>query len=887
MESGQVRRLFIEFFSSKSHQIVASAPLVNKNDPTLMFTNAGMNQFKDWFLGHSTPKYKRVADTQKCLRVSGKHNDLEEVGIDTYHHTMFEMLGNWSFGDYFKKEAIAWAWELLTEIYKLPKDRLYVTVFGGDKEEGLAVDNEAYNLWKEIVAEDRIIYGSKKDNFWEMGDTGPCGPCSEIHIDLRSEKDIQAKPGRELVNNDHPQVIEIWNLVFMEFNRLASGKLEQLPAKHVDTGMGFERLCMAIQGKTSTYDTDVFTPLIKFISQQSGYVYQGEPYPIAASRGTEKIDIAMRVIADHVRAVAFTIADGQLPSNTGAGYVIRRILRRAVRYGFTFLNFKEAFIYKLVPILSNQMGEVFPEIRQQQEYIARVIQEEENSFLRTLDKGLKRMELIKNELSHKGQSIISGIQSFELYDTFGFPLDLTSLIARENGLAVDEKGFAEEMAKQKSRSKADAAKSTSDWTEVSDQDEINFIGYDAYESQSKVLKYRKLTQKNKDLYQIVLNKTPFYAESGGQVGDTGYLQFGDEKISVLDTLKENELIVHITEKLPENPELECRAVVNETKRKLTMNNHSATHLLHAALREVLGKHVEQKGSLVNDKLLRFDFSHFASMTDEEIAKVESLVNKKIRENIVLQELRNIPIEEAKSMGAMALFGEKYGDFVRVIVFDKNYSVELCGGTHVPATGVIGFFKIISESSVAAGVRRIEALTAEAAESYVNKNLDLLKEIKSVLRNPKDVLQSTRLLANEKSNLEKKLEALYQAQASALRVSLAEKAIQQNGLHIIIDKVELPDADKLKQIAYELRNQFDDLFMVLAASIDGKPQVAVMLADKVVEVKKLHAGNMVKDLAKEIQGGGGGQPFFATAGGKDIAGLEKVLQRAKAMLGDIK
>jgi alanyl-tRNA synthetase len=873
MEAGLVRKKFLEFFASKSHQIVPSAPLVNKNDPTLMFTNAGMNQFKDLFLGHSAPKYPRVADTQKCLRVSGKHNDLEEVGIDTYHHTMFEMLGNWSFGDYFKKEAIEWAWELLTEVYQLPKDRLYVTVFGGDKEEGLSVDDEAYNLWKKIVSEDRIIYGNKKDNFWEMGEAGPCGPCSEIHIDMRSDADIKLKPGRDLVNNDHPQVIEIWNLVFMEFNRLSSGKLEPLPAKHVDTGMGFERLCMAIQGKSATYDSDVFTPLISFIAHAAHTTY-GQ---------NEKTDIAIRVIADHVRAVAFTIADGQLPSNTGAGYVIRRILRRAVRYGFTFLNFKEPFIYKLVTILSEQMGDVFPEIRQQQDYITRVIQEEEISFLRTLEKGLKRMEVIKEDLHRQSEKLISGEQSFELYDTFGFPLDLTSLIARENGLSVDEKGFAVEMAKQKSRSKADAVKATGDWIEVSDEDHMSFIGYDLMESRSRLLKYRKLTQKGKDFYQLVLDQTPFYAESGGQVGDTGYLQFENEKISVIDTLRENELIVHITDKLPVNPEAECHAVINSGKRLLTMNNHSATHLLHAALREVLGQHVEQKGSLVNEKLLRFDFSHFTGMTDEEISQVESIVNKKIRENIQLQEMRNIPIEEAKSMGAMALFGEKYGEFVRVIIFDKNYSVELCGGTHVKATGAIGYFKIISESSVAAGVRRIEALTASVAIEYVNDRLTLFDELKTVLRNPKDVLQSTKTLVEEKLLLEKKLEALYQTQASDLRARLAADVSAINGMQVVIAKVNLPDADKLKQIAYELRNQFNDLFMVLAADIEGKPQIAVMLGESVVAKNKFHAGNMIKELAKEIQGGGGGQPFFATAGGKDLSGLDRVLKRAKEMV----
>ncbi|HNC30913.1 MAG TPA: alanine--tRNA ligase, partial [Cyclobacteriaceae bacterium] len=667
MESAEIRRLFLEFFEKKGHQIVPSAPLVLKNDPTLLFTNSGMVQFKDYFLGNATPKANRIADTQKCLRVSGKHNDLEEVGIDTYHHTMFEMLGNWSFGDYFKKDAIAWAWELLTEVYKLPKDKLYVTVFGGDKGDNLPVDEEAKELWKAFTSEDHILHGNKKDNFWEMGDTGPCGPCSEIHIDLRPDEEIKKKSGRDLVNSDHPQVVEIWNLVFMEFNRKADGSLEKLPAQHVDTGMGFERLCMAIQKKTSNYDTDVFSPLINFIAEAAGVKYKQD----------EKTDIALRVMADHIRAVSFAICDGQLPSNTGAGYVIRRILRRAVRYGFTFLNFKEPFMHKLVPVLANQLKNVFPELESQRDYVGKVIFEEEVSFLRTLERGLKRIE---------GLQSISGEQAFELYDTFGFPLDLTSLIARERGFSVDEAGFKTEMEKQKNRSKADASKETGDWVAVGKDVKTEFIGYDNLESEVKIVKYRRLKQKNKELFQLVFDKTPFYAESGGQVGDTGFIESANEKIYITDTKKENELIVHFTDALPENLNANFNAVVDGSKRQLSMDNHSATHLLHAALRQVLGKHVEQKGSLVNDKVLRFDFSHFAAMTTDELQKVEDIVNRKIRENIRLDEKRNVPIEEAKKLGAMALFGEKYGDFVRVITFDPKFSVELCGGTHVPATG---------------------------------------------------------------------------------------------------------------------------------------------------------------------------------------------------------
>jgi alanyl-tRNA synthetase len=870
MDSGEIRQKFLDFFKNKGHLIVPSAPLVLKNDPTLLFTNSGMVQFKDYFLGHGTPKSVRIADTQKCLRVSGKHNDLEEVGIDTYHHTMFEMLGNWSFGDYFKKEAIAWAWELLIEVYNLPKDRLYATVFGGDKDDNLPADDDALKFWKQILPADRILYGKKKDNFWEMGDTGPCGPCSEIHIDLRTEDEIKRKPGRDLVNADHPQVIEIWNLVFMEFNRKADGSLEKLPSQHVDTGMGFERLCMAIQRKTSTYDTTVFKPLMDFISEACGIQYGA----------SEKTDVAIRVLADHIRAVAFAIADGQLPSNTGAGYVIRRILRRAVRYGFTFLNFKEPFLYKLVPVLGAQLKEVFPELESQKDYVGKVIFEEEQSFLKTLDKGLKRFEGLEPEFKRGG---VPGTVAFELYDTYGFPFDLTSLIARERGFAVDEKGFQVEMEKQKARSKSDAVKEAGDWVLVGDDAATEFIGYENLQAQVRIIKYRKLKQKGKEVFQLVFDKTPFYAESGGQVGDTGYLEVNGEKIPVTDTKKENELIVHFTEKLPADLSQPVHAVVSAGKRRLTMNNHSVTHLLHAALRQVLGRHVEQKGSLVNDKITRFDFSHYAAMTPEEISKVEDLVNQKIRENIALDEKRNVPIEKAKEMGAMALFGEKYGDFVRVITFDRNFSVELCGGTHVPATGHIGLFKIVSESSVAAGVRRIEAVTAEEAEKLVRQEIHLLDQVRGLLKNPKDVVAATKALLDERHQFEKKLERLYQEQANQLKDELARKVLKKNGSSLIIEKITVPNADVLKNIAYALRNQFDDLLLVLAADVENKPQVAVMIGEKLAGTNTYHAGNMVKELAKEIDGGGGGQPFFATAGGKNLNGLDAVIARARQLI----
>jgi alanyl-tRNA synthetase len=898
MDSATIRKKFIEFFEGKGHKIVPSAPLVLKNDPALVFTNSGMVQFKDFFLGNSVPPSKRVADTQKCLRVSGKHNDLEDVGHDTYHHTMFEMLGNWSFGDYFKKDAIDWAWELLTEVYKLPKDRLYVSVFGGDEDDKLSLDQEAFDLWRNHVDEDRIIKGNKKDNFWEMADVGPCGPCSEIHIDLRPEEQVRQKPGKELVNNDHPQVVEIWNLVFMEFERswapekggpnalmqfdLSVGNtdkkareklrseltmLKPLPNKNVDTGMGFERLCMAIQGKISNYDTDVFRPLMDFIALHAdNYKYGSD----------SKKDIAVRVMADHIRAVSFAIADGQLPSNTGAGYVIRRILRRAVRYGFSYLNFKEPFMYRLVPLLALQLKDVFPELHKQEDYVSRVIHEEEISFLRTLERGLKRIESIS--------STISGEQAFELYDTFGFPFDLTSLIAREKGFTVDEKGFQEEMQKQKSRSKADAAKETGDWVLTGEDKKTEFIGYENLESEIRIVKYRKVKQKNTELFQLVFDKTPFYAESGGQVGDTGAIESVNEKITIIDTKKENDLIVHWAEKLPESISAVFFARVDSHKRSLTMNNHSATHLLHAALRSVLGKHVEQKGSLVNEKILRFDFSHFAAMTHEEISKVENIVNQKVRENIELNEQRNVPIEKAKSLGAMALFGEKYGEFVRVITFDPKFSVELCGGTHVKATGNIGLFKIISESSVAAGVRRIEAVTAEGAQEFINQSLSLLSEVKALLKNPKDTASSLQNLIEEKHLLEKKLEALHQEQANALKDNLAAKANKSNGHTLILEKVTVPHAEALKNIAYALRNQFEDLLLVLAADVDGKPQVAVMIGEKLAATNKFHAGNMVKELAKEIGGGGGGQPFYATAGGKNLGGLDSALAKAKTLIG---
>jgi alanyl-tRNA synthetase len=871
MEAKIVRQKFLEFFESKGHKIVSSAPIVVQNDPSLMFTNAGMNQFKDYFLGNKPAEASRIADTQKCLRVSGKHNDLEEVGFDTYHHTMFEMLGNWSFGDYFKKDAIDWAWELLTKVYGLPEDRMYATIFEGDAAENLEKDNEAKEIWKKYLPESRILNGNKKDNFWEMGETGPCGPCSEIHIDLRPHADRDKVDGATLVNNDNPLVIEIWNLVFIQFNRLADGSLKNLPQKHVDTGMGFERLVMAIQGKQSNYDSDVFTPMIALIAEKAGVNYGDDA----------KVNVAVRVIADHIRAISFTIADGQLPSNAKAGYVIRRILRRAVRYGYTFLGFQEPTLYTLVDLLADQFKEVFPELEAQKDFVAKVIKEEEASFLRTLEKGLKRFEVIKAETSG---NIVDGAVAFELYDTYGFPLDLTSLIARENGLQVNEEAFKVEMSKQKERSKSAAQKSAGDWMELEIGAEASeFLGYDQTESDSKITKYREVNQNGKIFFQLVLDRTPFYGESGGQVGDAGYLDFGSEKLEIFDTKKENDLIVHYTKKLPTNVEQGFNAVVNVEKRRLTENNHSATHLLHAALRKVLGDHVQQKGSLVNEKMLRFDFSHFAKVTDEQIKEIELIVNQKVRENIKLDERRNVPIEDAKSLGAMALFGEKYGDFVRVITFDREYSVELCGGTHVSATGSIGLFKIISESSVAAGVRRIEAITADGAEAYVNNELALLDQLKDLLKNPKDPLKAIQTLMEEKAQLQKDIEGINQEKVKGLKQTLLKSAIEVGDCKIILQQVELPNAELLKQISFELKNELTGLVLILAANLEDKPMLSVMIDESLVASKGLNASELVREMSKEIKGGGGGQPFYATAGGKEIAGLGKALEVAKSLI----
>lgn len=867
MDAKTIRKTFLEFFESKSHKVVPSAPIVVQNDPTLMFTNAGMNQFKDYFLGNKVADNKRVADTQKCLRVSGKHNDLEEVGMDTYHHTMFEMLGNWSFGDYFKKEAIDWAWELLVDRFKLPKDRLYATIFEGDQAEDLDRDQEAKEYWGKYLPEDHILDGSKKDNFWEMGDVGPCGPCSELHIDLRPQEEIDKLPGKDLVNQDHPQVVEIWNLVFIQYNRLASGALENLPAKHVDTGMGFERLAMAIQGKESNYDTDVFQPLIQWVAKRSGNTYGQD----------EKVDIAIRVISDHIRAIAFTIADGQLPSNNKAGYVIRRILRRAVRYGYTFLEFREPFLNEMIPTLVAQFEGTFPELEQQKDFIQKVIKEEEVSFLRTLENGLKKLDGIVKTRS----SEIDGAVAFELYDTYGFPLDLTALIARENDMSVDEDGFARQMEVQKNRSKAAGKQTMGDWTVVSHGEDTKFIGYTEVRSQTELLRYREVKLKDKTQYQLVLASTPFYAESGGQVGDTGYLQFGEEKIEVVDTRKENDLIVHFTKKLPENLEAEVTAVVNEAKRRLTENNHSATHLLHAALREVLGDHVQQKGSLVNEKVLRFDFSHFAKMTEDEVAKVERIVNGRIRQNIPLGERINVPIAEAKEMGAMALFGEKYGDFVRVITFDPEYSVELCGGTHVPRTGNIGLLKVVSEGSSAAGVRRIEAVTSQEAINFYEDRLSVISDLEGILKNPK-VKETVKKLLADNASIQKRIDILNQKMIKQLKEEMKSGAEELDGRKLIAYQGEFPTADVVKNLAFELKKEVDNLILLIGANVDDKPMLTVMLSDSLVK-EGLNANEIVRKMATEIKGGGGGQPFYATAGGKEIEGLGKAMSIGKEMI----
>ena len=877
MTSQEIRELFLKFFESKGHVIVPSAPMVIKNDPTLMFTNAGMNQFKEFFLGNAKPKQKRVVDTQKCLRVSGKHNDLEEVGRDTYHHTMFEMLGNWSFGDYFKREAITWAWELLTEVYKIPKENLYVTVFEGSPEEGVPFDQEAYDIWKERIAEDHILLGNKKDNFWEMGDQGPCGPCSEIHVDIRSDEEKAKIAGRDLVNNDHPQVIEIWNNVFMEFNRKADGSLEKLPAQNVDTGMGFERLCMVLQGKQSNYDTDVFTPLIHKVEEITKTRYTNG---IQLTPEQEQINIAIRVISDHIRAVSFAIADGQLPSNNGAGYVIRRILRRAIRYGFTFLGQKEPFIYKLVETLTKQMGGTFPELEKEFLLIVSVIKEEEASFLRTLEQGLLMLDVMIQNATDKQ---LSGSKAFELYDTYGFPKDLTALILSERGMTLDEASFEEHLQKQKERSRAAAQVKAGDWVVLRDDEEEEFIGYDTLEAVVRLVKYRKVeSQKDGTLYQLVFNTTPFYPEGGGQVGDRGTLQAANgELIYITDTKKENNLIIHIAEHLPENLNDPFKAEVHPMGRALAQSNHSATHLLHQALREVLGTHVEQKGSHVSPESLRFDFSHFAKLTPEELTEVERLVNKRIYEKIPLEEHRNIPIQQALEAGAMALFGEKYGEKVRMIQFGE--SRELCGGTHVKNTGDIWFFKIVSEGAVAAGVRRIEAITNAGALKHFLLQEKLLEEIKGSLKNPQDPIKSITNLQEENARLHKELEQLKREQAKQLKGELKGEFVTISGVQCLTKRLDL-DIATLKDLAFMLGEEVKDAFILFGAvQEDGKALLLCYINKELTQSKGLDAGKIVRELGKYIQGGGGGQPFFATAGGRKPEGIAEALEKVKTLL----
>jgi len=865
MKSAEIRQLFLDFFNEKQHQIVPSAPMVVKDDPTLMFTNAGMNQFKEFFLGNKTPKNKRVADTQKCLRVSGKHNDLEEVGIDTYHHTFFEMLGNWSFGNYFKEEAIAWAWELLTERYKIDPSILYVTIFEGDESEGLERDMEAYNFWKKFIPEDRILLGNKKDNFWEMGDQGPCGPCSEIHVDIRSEEEKQQVPGAALVNQDHPQVVEVWNLVFIEFNRKADGSLEQLPEKHIDTGMGFERLCMVLQNKTSNYDTDVFTPLIREIEALTKTEYGS----------SLEVDRAIRVIADHVRTVYFAIADGQLPSNTGAGYVIRRILRRAIRYGFTFLGQKNAFIHLLVATLEQQMGDAFPELKREQKLAFNVIREEENSFLKTLDQGLLLLDTI---LKGSKDNVLEGAKAFELYDTYGFPYDLTALIASERGFTVDEAGFHASMEQQKNRSRAAASSKAGDWV-VLEQDELEeFIGYDHLEAQVKITRYRKMTTaKEGDFYQLVFNLTPFYPEGGGQVGDKGYLEAGNGDIYyILNTKKENNLIIHYTQTLPSKLEGGFKAVVDAKQRQRTSSNHTATHLLHQALREVLGDHVEQKGSMVHSGMFRFDFSHYAKVTAEELSAVEQFVNARIQEQLPLEENREAVLAEAMAEGAMALFGEKYGDTVRSIRFGQ--SIELCGGTHVSNTANIWHFKITSESAVASGIRRIEAITGDAAKTYFEDQTELLEKVQQLLNQPQDTLKAIEGLQEDLASMKKEIQALAKVQLAATKAALEEEIDEQNGISFLAKEVDL-DGGAIKDLAFALGQNKDNLFLILASKKGGKPVISCYISKALVAAKDLNAGTIVRDLGKHIQGGGGGQAFFATAGGKNPEGISAALAAA--------
>lgn len=873
LTANQIRSQFLDFFRSKGHHVVPSAPIVVKDDPTLLFTNAGMNQFKDYFLGNRATEHSRIADTQKCLRVSGKHNDLEEVGVDTYHHTMFEMLGNWSFGDYFKEDAIAWSWELLTEVYGITKDNLYVTVFGGDAAENLPMDEEAYNYWKQHVAADRILMGSKKDNFWEMGDTGPCGPCSEIHVDCRTADEKALIPGKDLVNADHPQVIEIWNNVFMQFNRQKDGTLVPLPAKHVDTGMGLERLVRVLQGKQSNYDTDLFTGTIATIEQITG-----KKYGFTDSRA----DIAFRVIADHIRAIGFTIADGQLPSNTGAGYVIRRILRRAVRYYYTYLDYKQPMLHQLMPVLAQQFQDVFPELHLQLGLVSRVVKEEEDAFLRTLDKGLRKIDDIITTTQNSNTLTIDGKAAFELYDTYGFPIDLTRLIGSEQGLHVDEAAFAAEMQLQKTRSRAATALDTEDWV-VLKEGGSDFVGYETLVSDANIMKYRKVTSKGKEQYQLVLDTTPFYAESGGQVGDSGELIFPNERIQITDTKKEDGMIIHFATMLPDNVAAPAMAKVDATKRAATEVHHSATHLLHAALREVLGVHVAQKGSMVNNENLRFDFSHFAKVTDEEIAQIEAIVNAKIRENVPVV-IKSMTKDEAVAMGAMALFGEKYGNVVRVVIMDPAYSIELCGGTHVGATGALGFFKITSEAAVAAGVRRMEAVSGKAAEDYVTAQQQLLHSITTQLKNAKDPVKAIEKLQEERSKLEKHVEYLEARQLVGIRNELLMKDEIINQISFVGQIVTVGNADALRKLCVDLKSHLNDHVVVLCANIDGKPFVAVGVDEKVTAARGLDASKIIKEqVAPLIKGGGGGQKSMATAGGQDVSGLGAVIEVVRGLL----
>jgi len=871
MTSAEIRKQFLDFFASKKHQIVPSAPIVVKNDPTLLFTNAGMNQFKDYFLGNRKPDFTRIVDTQKCLRVSGKHNDLEEVGVDTYHHTMFEMLGNWSFGDYFKDEAIAWSWELLTEVYKIDKDRLYVSVFKGDEAEGLPMSSIALEAWKKLVPEDKIIFGNKKDNFWEMGDTGPCGPCSEIHVDCRSDEERKLIPGRDLVNKDHPQVIEIWNKVFMQYNRLKDGTLEPLPAKHVDTGMGFERLVRVLQGKQSNYDTDVFSGTIDTVAHITGKIYD---------KSDRKEAVAFRVLADHIRAISFTIADGQLPSNTGAGYVIRRILRRAVRYYYTYLDYKQPLLFQLVPLLAAQFENVFPELKAQQDFVTKVVKEEEDSFLRTLDKGLKRIDELMKASSSK---TIEGKAAFELFDTYGFPIDLTRLIAQENNLSVDENGFEAEMQQQKNRSRAATAIDAADWVIVHENDAQTFTGYTDTESNTTVTKYRKVTAKGTTGYQIVLAATPFYAESGGQVGDTGVLDFNGSSIDVIDTKKENNLIIHFTTELPANLEGNVIAKVNTNNRKNISAHHSATHLLHAALRQVLGTHVAQKGSLVNAAQLRFDFSHFAKVSDDEMKQIENIVNQKIRENIPVV-IKEMTKDEAVALGAMALFGEKYGDTVRVVMMDPNYSIELCGGTHIGATGELGLFKLKHESAVAAGVRRIEAVCGEGATVQVNEAIQELETIKELVKNAKEPIKAVQQMVADLQSLKKRVESYEALVLISIKKELEAKVMLVDDTHFIGSIVTVSNPDGLKKLCTELQGSFTNLLVVLVANIEGKAAVAVLVDETLNNAKGLEAQKIIKDqIAPLIKGGGGGQKGLATAGGQDPSNLAQVIETVKQLL----